>query len=160
MQDEVNSKVVALSIQTGKETAKITTRVLQAAIRKYLQDHKQRLPTFTHGKQTMGQLMEQDVQLTNIEVTDQNIRSFDRVARKYNIDYALKKDKSNDPPRYLVFFKARDAEVMDAAFNEYSSKVNAHAKRPSIRKLLSQNIEKAKHMQREKVKQKDRGQER
>lgn len=56
----------------------------------------------------MGQLMEQDVQLTNIEVTDQNIRSFDRVARKYNIDYALKKDKSNNPPRYLVFFKARD----------------------------------------------------
>ena len=160
MQDEVNTKVVALSIQTGKETAKITTRVLQAAIRKYLQDHKQKHPTLTHGKQTVGQLMEQDVQLTNIEVTDQNIRSFDRVARKYNIDYALKKDKANDPPRYLVFFKARDAEVMDAAFNEYSSKVNAHAKRPSIRKLLSQNIEKAKHMQREKVKQKDRGQER
>ena len=160
MQDEVNTKVVALSIQTGKETAKITTRVLQAAIKKYLQDHKQRQPTLTHGKQTVGQLMEQNVQLTNIEVTDQNIRSFDRVARKYNIDYALKKDRSNDPPRYLVFFKARDAEVMDAAFNEYSSKVNARAKRPSVRKLLSQNIEKAKHMQREKVKQKDRGQER
>ena len=160
MQDEINSKVVALSIRTGVQTARITTKVLQAAIRKYMQDHKQREPTLVHGKQTVGKLMEQNSQLTNIEVTDQNIKSFERVAKKYNIDFALKKDKSIDPPRYLVFFKARDAEVMDAAFNEYSSKVNAHAKRPSIRKLLSQNIEKAKHMQREKVKQKDRGQER
>ena len=160
MQDEINSKVVALSIRTGKETARITGKVLQAAIRKYLQDHKQRNPTLTHGKQTVGQLMEQNSQLTNIEVTDQNIKSFERVAKKYNIDFALKKDKSADPPRYMVFFKARDAEVMDAAFNEYSNKVNAHRRRPSIRKLLSQNMEKAKHMQREKVKQKDRGQER
>lgn len=160
MQDEINARVVALSVQTGKETARITTKVLQAAIRKYLEDHKQRNPTLTHGKQTVGQLMEQNTQLTNIEITDQNIKSFERVAKKYNIDFALKKDKTKDPPRYLIFFKARDAEVMDAAFNEYSAKVNAHAKRPSIRKLLAQSIQKAKHMQREKVKQKDRGQER
>ena len=53
MQDEINSQIVALSIRTGKETARITTRVLQAAIRKYLQDHKQRNPTLTHGKQTV-----------------------------------------------------------------------------------------------------------
>ena len=63
MQDEINSQIVALSIRTGKEMARITTRVLQAAIRKYLQDHKQRNPTLTHGKQTVGQLMEQNNQL-------------------------------------------------------------------------------------------------
>ena len=80
MQDEINSQIVALSIRTGKETARITTRVLQAAIRKYLQDHKQRNPTLTHGKQTVGQLMEQNSQLTNIEVMDQNIKSFERVS--------------------------------------------------------------------------------
>ena len=160
MQDEINSKVVALSIRTGVQTARITTKVLQAAIRKYMQDHKQREPTLTHGKQTVGKLMEQNVQLTNIEVTDQNIKSFERIANKYNIDFALKKDKSMDPPRYLVFFKARDGKVMDAAFNEYAFKTSKRMERPSIRKLLSQNMEKAKHMQREKVKEKTRGQER
>ena len=119
MQDEINSQIVALSIRTGKETARITTRVLQAAIRKYLQDHKQRNPTLTHGKQTVGQLMEQNSQLTNIEVTDQNIKSFERVAKKYNIDFALKKDKSIDPPRYLIFFTAtyRKAEKIVSQYN-------------------------------------------
>lgn len=160
MQDEINSKVVALSIRTGTQVTRITGRVLQAAIRKYMQDHKQRDPTMPHGKQTIGKLMDQNVQLTNIEITDQNIRSFERVAKKYNIDFALKKDKSIDPPRYLVFFKAKDGKVMDAAFNEYTAKTMDLDKKPSIRKLLSQNMEKAKHMQREKVKEKTRGQER
>lgn len=27
-----------------------------------------------------------------------------------------------DPPRYYVFFKARDADVMTAAFKEYTGK--------------------------------------
>ncbi|MFR5150302.1 MAG: PcfB family protein [Ruminococcus sp.] len=58
--------------------------------------------------------------MTNIEITDKNIKSFDRVARKYSIDYSLKKDSSTDPPRYLVFFKAKDVDVMTKAFQEYA----------------------------------------
>lgn len=41
--------------------------------------------------------------MSNIEVTDGNIKSFERVARKYGVDFALKKDVSSQPPRYLVF---------------------------------------------------------
>lgn len=41
-------------------------------------------------------------------------------ARRYGIDYALKKDKGADPPRYFVFFRARDVKTMEAAFKEYS----------------------------------------
>lgn len=44
-----------------------------------------------HGKQTIKQLNAQGVQLSNIKITDENIKSFDRVARKYGIDYSLKK---------------------------------------------------------------------
>lgn len=164
MQDEINSKIVAISIRAGVQGARMTTRMLQDALRKYLQSQQKakspaKSETF-HGKQTVGKLMEQNTQLTNIEVTDQNIKSFERVAKKYNIDFALKKDKAADPPRYLVFFKARDVDVMNAAFKEYSAKELAKGKKPSIRKLLSKSQEKAKQMDREKVKQKDRGQER
>ncbi len=45
--------------------------------------------------------------MTNIEITDANIKSFDKVARKYGIDYAVKKDKSVAPPKYLIFSKQR-----------------------------------------------------
>lgn len=164
MQDEINSKVVAISIRAGVQGARMTTRLLQEALRKYLKAQEQtRSPAQSktyHGKQSVGKLMEQNKELTNIEITDQNIKSFERVARKYNIDFALKKDKSAEPPRYMVFFKARDVDVMNAAFKEYSAKELAKGKKPSIRKMLTKSQEKAKQMDREKVKQKDRGQER
>ena len=83
------------------------------------------------------------------------------MTRKYNIDFSLKKDISADPPRYLVFFKGRDADVLTAAFKEFSAKNLDHEKKPSLRKQLSQAREKAKQLTRtrEKVKAKDRGQE-
>ena len=46
----------------------------------------------------------------NIEITEQNIKAFSVVAKKYDIDYALKKDPTTEPPHYYVFFKAKDKE--------------------------------------------------
>ena len=170
MQDEINSKVVALSIRMGAAGARLTAHALKEAMQKYLAENEraklqkaQKAPADKthHGKQTVGQLMEQNTGLTNIEVTDQNIKSFERIARKYNLDFALKKDKAASPPRYLVFFKARDVDVMNAAFKEYSAKSLAKSKKPSIRKALAKSQEQARKQQRERVKekQKDRGQE-
>ena len=59
---------------------------------------------------------------SNLEITNYNIRAFSATAKKYGIDFALKKDSSTQPPRYLVFFKGRDADVMTAAFKEFSAK--------------------------------------
>ncbi len=42
------------------------------------------------------------------------------MARKYGIDYSLKKEVGADPPKFLVFFKAKDVDVMTAAFREYA----------------------------------------
>ena len=45
---------------------------------------------------------------------------FDRVARKWNVDYAFYK---TGPDKYLLFFKAGQADAMTACFSEYSRKV-------------------------------------
>lgn len=60
--------------------------------------------------------------VANIEITDKNIKDFERIARKYGVDFALKKDKTGEVPKYLVFFKARDADALTAAFKEYTAK--------------------------------------
>lgn len=178
MQDELNEKVIALAIQGTKAGFRVTASVLKAAMRKYLREaekHKTKVEhrkeaakaarkaekATPHGKQTMAQLMKQNQGLTNIEITDRNIKSFERIANKYNIDFALKKDKYSDKPRYIVFFKARNVDVMTTAFKEFSAKELAKAKKPSVKKrLLSfQKKLQAQHKQREKVKQKERGQE-
>ena len=106
----------------------------------------------------MDKLMKQNVQLSNIEITDGNIKSFERVAKKYSIDFSLKKDVNADPPRYYVFFKAKDADVMTAAFKEYTGQSLNKDKKPSVRKKLQQAISKSlkKHRELEKTKGKEK----
>ena len=47
------------------------------------------------------------------------------------------RDATESPPRYLVFFKGRDADVLTAAFKEFSAKKLTQEKKPSIRKPVS-----------------------
>ena len=90
--------------------------------------------------------------------TEQNIKAFSAVAKKYDIDYALKKDLTTEPPHYYVFFKARDKDQLQPAFKEFTAMTLNREKRPTIRERLVQAQEQAKtqHRQREKVKTKDR----
>ena len=101
-------------------------------------------------------MMESGSELSNIEITDNNIRSFEKIARKYRIQYSLKKDRSKEPPQYLVFFRAKDEAVMTAAFKEYTGMVLPEARKASIRKRLQKAIARsAKHRELEKTRQKE-----
>ena len=108
----------------------MSASMLKYAIEQYLK--QQRNPRTPHGKQSVKSLVRQGAGVQNIEITDKNIRSFQSVARKYGVDYALKKDTSSQPPRYLVFFKARDTDALTAAFREFSGKQLKRSKKPSI----------------------------
>lgn len=130
MQDEVREKSVAFVIRVGKTGGKLTASMLKYAIEQYFE--QQRNPRAPHGKQSVKSLVRQGAGVQNIEITDKNIRSFQSVARKYGVDYALKKDTSSQPPRYLVFFKARDTDALTAAFREFSGKQLKRSKKPSI----------------------------
>ena len=133
MQDEVNEKTIALYIKTGK----LTAQTLQKAMKAILSKGKKQLAKPPQGKQSLKQLMKQNAGVSNIEITEGNIKAFESTAKKYGIDFALKKDATESPPRYLVFFKGRDADVLTAAFKEFSAKKLTQEKKPSIRKLLS-----------------------
>ena len=73
---------------------------------------------------------------SSIEITDGNIKSFERVARKYNVDFAVKKDKTTEPPKYLVFFKGRDADAVAQAFKEFVYGNEKKNSRTSVRQKL------------------------
>ncbi len=157
MQDEVNEKVIAISIKATKLTAEMlqkSIRFMLSQIKKQID--KQQTP---RGKQTLKQLMKQNAGVSNIEITNDNIKAFEGTAKKYGIDFALKKDATETPLRYLVFFKGRDADALTAAFKEFSAKKLTEHKKPSIRKLLSTMKEKAaaRNSERVKMNKKDRG---
>ena len=152
MQDEINEKTVALYIKTGK----LTAEVLQKAMKAALAQAKKQIGKQPHGKQTLKQLMKQNTGVSNIEITKDNIKAFESIAKKYGIDFAL--NATETPPRYLVFFKGRDADALTAAFKEFSAKKLTQDKKPSIRKALAAFREKAKELNasRQQTKHKDR----
>ena len=154
MQDEINEKTIALYIKTGK----LTAQQLQKAMKLLLAQMKKQTGKAPHGKQTLKQLMKQNAGVSNIEITKDNIKAFESTAKKYGIDFALKKDSTETPPRYLVFFKGRDADALTAAFKEFSAKKLDREKKPSIRKALAAFREKAKELtaSRQQTKHKDR----
>ena len=90
MQEEMEKKAVAISIKAGK----LSANLLKAAIRKCLaeMEKSQKNPKVYKGKQSVKHLVRQGAGVSNIEVTDGNIKSFEQVARKYGVDFALKKD--------------------------------------------------------------------
>lgn len=144
MQEEVENRAVTLVISATK----LTGRLLKAAILKYLASRKEKrlqkaraAPEKPTGKQTVKQLIGQNQGVSNIEINDPSIKDFERIARKYGVDYAVKKDRSASPPKYLIFFKARDADALTAAFSEYTQKKVKKAdrsERPSVLEKLAQ----------------------
>jgi hypothetical protein len=110
------------------------------------------------GKQSIKQLVKQGQGVTNIEISDKNIKDFESIARKYGVDFALKKDATENPPKWLVFFKGRDTDAITAAFKEYSAKqLSKSIEKPSMLGLLKDLMEKVKSQVLDITKNKDRG---
>ena len=72
-----------------------------------------------HGKQTVKKLMAHGTSTNSLELSG-DTKLFDRVARKWNVDYAF---YQTEPGEYLLFFKSGQADAMTACFSEYSRKV-------------------------------------
>ena len=116
MQEEVTQKTIALSVKT----ARVTADVLKNMLRKYLSGQKQKGKNpYKVGKQSYKELKSQGSGLSNIEITDGNIKSFECVAKKYLLDFALKKDSSTKTPTKNEIFKGQDKEMNNHSLKKY-----------------------------------------
>ena len=151
MQEEIEQKSVNLSIKTAKITADVLAKAMLAALRQMQKSNDK------PGKMSFKQLSKGGA-LSNVEITNDNIKAFDPIARKYGIHYNLQKDKSTDPPRWNVFFRAKEVDSMTAAFKEFSDKMlNREAGRPSVKELMRNFREVIKNAVRDITKHKHRG---
>lgn len=137
MQEEVENRTVNLAISTSK----LTARSIFAGIRKYLQ-HREKVKAMkgkghVHGKQTVKQLLGQNQGAANAEIDKSGIKDFERLAKKYGVDFAIRKDKSVDPPRYIVFVRAKDADALDSICKEHQARSLTKNKKTSVLEQLS-----------------------
>ena len=137
MQEEVENRTVNLAISTTKLTARALLRGAQMYMRHRAKVKAGKASAVAHGKMTVEELIGQGQGAQQLDIAKTGIRDFERILNTYGVDYALRKDVTQAPPRYMVFFKARDADVLTAAFKEYSAQLQNRDKRPSVRKMLS-----------------------
>ncbi len=139
MQEEIENKTVNLAISTTK----LSFRTIIKGYQMWKAHHsksqakkaaKEAQPT--HGKQSIKELIGQNQGVTNIDISKTDLKGFEQVARKYGVDYAITKDKAVVPPKYMVFFKAKDADALTAAFTEFSNQKMKKLEKPSVLKQL------------------------
>ena len=124
-------------MKASKLTARSLAYALQAVGRKIAKEY--RASKTPHGKQSVKKLMAHGVATNSIELSG-DTRTFDRVARKWNVDYAFYKA---GPDKYLLFFKSGQADAITACFSEYSKKVlnKSKSRRTPIREQLKQGAD-------------------
>ncbi len=118
MQEEIEQKTFNIVVSTTKLTARTILNAGRTALQQY---QSKLLADKSSGKQSVRMLLRQNHGVSSVEMSKTSIAGFERYAKKYGIDYAIRKDSSEVPPRYLVFFKAPDVEAFNAAFKEYSA---------------------------------------
>ena len=140
VQEEVEQKTFNIVVSTTKLTARTILNAGRTALQQY---QSKLLADKSSGKQSVRMLLRQNRGVSSVEIDKTNIKGFERYAKKYGIDYAIRKDSSEVPPRYLVFFKAPDVEAFNAAFKEYSVSLLSKTKRPSVLAKLHKLVQAA-----------------
>lgn len=85
----------------------------------------------TTGKQSVKTLIRQGQGVSSIPLADEGLKDFQKIAKKYGVDFAVVKDKESSPPVYTVFFKAKDTDAITRILQDYSAK---QVKKPSVEK--------------------------
>ena len=139
IQEDIDNRSVALYIKAGKITSSVLAKAMLAIVGKI--NKSRNAPKI--GEQSLKQLLRgaKGGTLSSVEITDNNIKDFDPIARKYSIGYALQKDDSTQPPTWVVLFKCKDVDAMTAAFKEFSKKVLAQEaeQKPSVKEAVREH---------------------
>lgn len=158
MNEEVSNKTVSLAVTTAKVTGRFLYRVLkeyqnkqkQKAVqrkqKKIVKQQAKKDPEPKKGKMSVKELVGQGQGVSSMDVGDSGVKDFKKIANKYGVDFAIVKDKTADPPKYVVFFKAKDADAITQVLKEYSAK--------QLNKKKAQEEPKKEKKQRESILQK------
>lgn len=154
MQEEVTDKSIAFVTNNTKMTASVLKTLIVAYLREREKEKISKGQVETRKKVSLKELSKKYDGLKSIEINENNIKGFERTAKKYGIEYALKKDKTTEPPTYIVFFKGKDTDILDTAFIEFVGNEMDKDQRPSLKKALIKMKELVGLVNKDKVKNK------
>lgn len=117
MSEYENRKILGIIIECAKLTPEIFEKAIEDTLNNITNKHSQ-------GKTSLNKLMKTG-KVDSIAVKDNNIGSFAKTARKYNLTYAVKRiqgqdNEGNPQKQYLVCFHGKDMDTLQKAFREFS----------------------------------------
>lgn len=104
-----------------RQATEMSHEIFQSMVKSFVENSK----TNQKGQTTLGKLKEQSQgKLEDVAFEEEDIGTFKETAAKYDIDYALKCDKSTVPPTWYVCFKqnGKSRAAFDRALEEYTTK--------------------------------------
>lgn len=145
--EEISRSTIAISVRASKLTARGLAYALGEAAKKI---RKSQAP---QGKQTVKQLLRHGGEASAIDLPGR-AKDFDRVARRWGVDYAIKRVEKG---KYLLFFKAKQADAITGCFSEYSRRMMNRGR--DRRVLLREQLKRAQELVRNQPRQKERTKE-
>lgn len=146
LQEEVTEKSIAFVAKNNKMTLSVLKTLISVYLKEKEKQKRSKGQTIKRKKISLKELSKQYDGLKSIEINENNIKGFEKTAKKYGIEYALKKDKTTDPPTYIVFFKGKDTDILDTAFREFVGNEMDKDKRPSLKQALNKMKEISKSL--------------
>lgn len=115
-------KTIDLTVQTSR----ITEDILKSCMQQFLTNSATK-----KGKMSINALQKKNgAKLESIAISEANIRSFLETAKKYDVDFALKRDRTTEPATYHVLFSSSKTENIKRAFTEYADKKRCSIEKP------------------------------
>jgi hypothetical protein len=139
LQEDIERRAFAVSVTASKLTGRVLAKVFAAVLRKLQKGQPPK------GRQSVKKLMGHGVN-TNTIPLDENTRLFDRVARRWNVDYAFRK---TGPKKYLLVFKAGQADAITQCLSEYTKRMMKQERRQSVLGRMGRLNEKIRQRPRE-----------
>nr|WP_306290191.1 PcfB family protein [Pseudoflavonifractor phocaeensis] len=136
-------------------TARALAYALRAVGRKIAKEHRK--AQAPQGKQSAKKLLRQAGDTSGMDLPG-NPRQFDRVARRWGVDYAIRPVEKG---KYLLLFKAKQADAITGCFAEYSRRMLNRGKdgRVPIREQLKRAADRARQQPHREERQREREKE-
>lgn len=127
---EITDKSVHIAVRLAKPVLEDFMKALSDAVKKPVKAAGQKIHP-TEGKQSVKTLIRQGQGVSSIPLADEGLKDFQKIAKKYGVDFAVVKDKNSEPPIYTIFFKAKDQDAITRILDDYAAK---QIKKPSVKK--------------------------
>lgn len=116
MQEDLENKSVTLIINSSKLTARTLATAFMKLLRysrnKLKERHEEKRDVKPQGKQTIKELIAQNQGVEKTELADkEEVKTFDRIAKQYGVDYAIKKGLSRKEIKDISFSLRRVIEA-------------------------------------------------